>query len=292
MIFSHILGGLGNQMFQYAAGRAVSSANGVPLRLDISGFAGYGLHQGFELHRVFACNPEIATKEEIRDLLGWRASRVARKILFRPAFRWLHGNRLVVEPHFHYWPGIRAVPHDAYLVGYWQSEKYFSEAAESVRTDFTFRHPLAEKNAELAERIGHATAVSLHVRRGDYVADPKTSAAHGLCSLDYYRAAILHMAQHVESPVFYIFSDDIAWTKLNLRIDFPCCYVDHNHGEESYNDMRLMSLCNHHIIANSSFSWWGAWLNPRQDKIVIAPRRWFVNANNVEDLFPAGWVKL
>lgn len=292
MIISSVIGGLGNQMFQYAACRALSLRLSEPLRLDVSGFAGYGLHQGFELSRVFACNPEIASEEEIRDLLGWRASWFARRILIRPNLAMLHGARLVVEPHFHYWSGIRAVSHNAYLAGYWQSEKYFSDVSGTIRADFTFRHPLSNQNADLAGRIGQAMAVSLHVRRGDYLSDPKTNAAHGLCSLEYYRAAVLHIAEHVERPEFFVFSDDIAWAKANLEMDFPCCYIDHNQGTESYNDMRLMSLCKHHIIANSSFSWWGAWLNPSLDKTVIAPGRWFANNNDIEDLFPSGWVTL
>lgn len=290
MIIVNLIGGLGNQMFQYATGRALSLRLSQSLRLDISGFDGYGLHQGFELSRVFACNPEIATDEDIRDLLGWRASRIARKLLLLPAFRWLQGDRLVVEPHFHYWPEITGLSRNFYLAGYWQSEKYFCDATESIRADFTFRPPLSKQNAELARRIGQTTAVSLHVRRGDYVSNAKANAAHGLCSLDYYRAAILQLAAHVERPEFFVFSDDIAWVKANLKIDFPCQYVDHNQGAESYNDMRLMSLCEHHIIANSSFSWWGAWLNPNMDKIVVAPRKWFATDKNVEDLYPAGWV--
>jgi hypothetical protein len=110
--------------------------------------------------------------------------------------------------------------------------------------------------------------------------------------LDYYREAIRHIAERVEQPRFFVFSDDIAWVKDNLIIDFPSHYVDHNHGTESYSDMRLMSLCQHHIIANSSFSWWGAWLNPITDKIVIAPRRWFANQTDVRDLIPQDWVTL
>lgn len=292
MIFSYLLGGLGNQMFQYAAARALSLAKGVPLRLDVSGFAGYGLHQGFELPRVFECMPEIATEREVHTLLGWRSSSVARKILMRPSLAMLHGTRLVVEPYFHYWQGIERVSDNCYLVGYWQSERYFSGIAETVRADFAFRQPLSRENTELAERIGRAAAVSLHIRRGDYASNPKTNAAHGLCSLEYYREAVMYMAERVECPEFFIFSDDIAWAKSNLKIDFPCWYVDHNQGAASYNDMRLMSLCRHHIIANSSFSWWGAWLNPHPDKSVVAPRKWFANGNDVKDLFPAGWVSL
>lgn len=137
------------------------------------------------------------------------------------------------------------------------------------------------------------TAVSLHVRRGDYVSDARTHAAHGLCSIDYYRAAVRYIIDRVEAPEFFVFSDDIAWARGNLDISHPCHYLDHNRGAESYNDMRLMSLCHHHIIANSSFSWWGAWLNPRDDKIVVAPARWFASGNRrLDDLFPPGWVTL
>lgn len=291
-VIVQVIGGLGNQMFQYAAGRALSMRLSRRLRLDTAAFSGYGRHQGFELTRVFACRPEIATKEEIRGLLGWRALHAARKTLMRPRFAMLHGARLVVEPHFHYWPGFRDLSNGAYLAGYWQSEKYFLDAAETVRADFTFTQPLSSPNAALADKIDGTAAVSLHVRRGDYALDPRTKANHGLCSLEYYRAAISYIAERVGHPEFFVFSDDVEWTRANLKIDFPCTYVDHNQASESYNDMRLMSLCRHHIIANSSFSWWGAWLRPRPDKIVVAPRKWFANANRVDDLFPPAWVTL
>lgn len=292
MIYCHVLGGLGNQMFQYAACRALSLRLSEPLRLDVSGFTDYSLHQGFELPRVFTCNPEIATEQEIRDLLGWRASRLARKILVRPSLAMLHGTRLVVEPHFHYWPGIWKTSHNVYLTGYWQSEKYFLSHAAVIRAEFTFKSQLASRNAQLAEQISRVNAVSLHVRRGDYANNPKTTATHGLCSMDYYRAAIRHVAERVDRPNFIVFSDDIPWARENLAIAHPCVYVDHNHGVESYNDMRLMSLCRHHIIANSSFSWWGAWLNTRSDKIVVAPKKWFVQKIDVSDLLPADWTAI
>jgi hypothetical protein len=292
MILSRIIGGLGNQMFQYAAGRALSLRRGQPLRLDISDFKGYGLHQGFELPRVFTCELEIATEQDVRDFLGWRGSRFGRKFSFRPKFRILHGGSLVVEPHFQYWPGISEVSRNAYLTGYWQSEKYFSDVAEIIRADFAFREQLSRPNVLLAERVRHSMAVSLHVRRGDYLTDPSANAAHGLCSLEYYRSAIEHIAARVANPEFFIFSDDIAWARSNLDIPFPRHFVDHNQGAESYNDMHLMSLCRHHIIANSSFSWWGAWLNARQDKIVVAPRKWFAKTDSIEHLLPAGWLAL
>jgi hypothetical protein len=141
-------------------------------------------------------------------------------------------------------------------------------------------------------RIGDCQSVSLHVRRGDYATHARTRAVLGILPLDYYRAAIDYVAGRTESPELFIFSDDIPWAREHLDIPFPCHYIDHNKGPESYNDMRLMSVCRHHIIANSSFSWWGAWLNPAPDKIVVAPRRWFANGWSIEDLIPAAWVSL
>lgn len=292
MVISNIIGGLGNQMFQYAAGRALSLERGQSLRLDVSGFAGYALHQGFELQRVFDCQAEIATEADVRDVLGWQFSSGIRRVLIRPSMAVFRRHGFVVEPHFHYWPEIKHVPQNCYLVGYWQSEKYFRDVATDIRADFIFKSPLANRNAELAGQIAQVNAVSLHVRRGDYANSPKTAATHGLCPLDYYRAAIQHIAERVDQPYFFIFSDDPSWVKENLKIKFPCQYVDHNQGTASYNDMRLMSMCKYHIIANSSFSWWGAWLNPDPEKIVVAPKKWFANDNDVNDLIPQGWVTL
>jgi len=291
MVITHLIGGLGNQMFQYAAGRAVSLERGVSLFLDISGFESYALHQGFELQRIFNCTAEIASEADVRCILGWQYLPRIRQLLSRQNMAVFRREEFVIEPHFHYWQGIKNVPHECYLTGYWQSEKYFLEIAAQIREDFTFKLPLENQNSELAKQINAVNAVSLHVRRGDYILNPQTSVTHGLCSLDYYRAAIRHIAGRVQQPHFFIFSDDIVWVKNNLRIDFPCQYVDHNQGAESYNDMRLMSMCQHHIIANSTFSWWGAWLNPRANKIVVAPSRWFVNQTDVRDLLPQGWVK-
>jgi hypothetical protein len=293
MIVSHIIGGLGNQMFQYAAGRALSLARGVPLRLDVSDFEGYGLHQGFELTRLFACSPTIADSDDVRAMLGWQAAKRIRRVVARPQLRFLRNRHFVLEPHLHYWQGIREVKSPAYLMGYWQSEKYFLAVAAQIREDFAFKLPLSRVNAELANQISQVSAVSLHVRRGDYVSNPKATAMHGLCSLAYYQAAIQYVAERVTNPVFFVFSDDAAWVKVNLKMDYPCQYVEHNQGTESYNDMRLMSLCQHHIVANSSFSWWGAWLNPNPEKIVVAPVNWFNNTVvNAADLIPAEWVRL
>lgn len=292
MIITNLFGGLGNQMFQYAAGRGLSLSKSVEHRLYTLDFTSYKLHNGFELDRVFNISAQAASDADLRRILGWRTPFMVLRSLRRQRFSWLWGSKLIVEPSFAYWQSITNVPDDCYLQGYWQSEKYFLHIATTIRADFSFQEPMEARNLELAEHIGHCNAVSLHVRRGDYVVNPATLATHGLCSPDYYCQAIRYIAERIEQPVFYVFSDDIPWVKKNLAITFPCHYVEHNRGCESYNDMRLTALCRHHIIANSSFSWWGAWLNSNPEKIVVAPKKWFANGTNTMDLFPQGWVTL
>ena len=292
MVITNIIGGLGNQMFQYAAGRALSLKHDVPLLLDVSGFSNYGLHQGFELDRIFYSDIKFASQLDVRSLLGWQNLPSVLRLLSRNSMKAFRSKQFVFEPHFQYWHAINQAPHDCYLLGYWQSEKYFIDIAKQIREDFVFRPEMSSQNAQLALEISRPIAVSLHVRRGDYANNPTVTATHGLCSIAYYQNAINYISAQVEQPSFFIFSDDMGWVKEHLKIDLPCIYIDHNQGAESYNDMRLMSLCQHHIIANSSFSWWGAWLNSRTDKIIIAPKQWFVKDVNTNDLIPNDWVRL
>jgi hypothetical protein len=153
---------------------------------------------------------------------------------------------------------------------------------------------MSSPNEEMAHRIGgEESAVSIHVRRGDYVSDAGTNRFHGTCSVDYYHDAVDRISGFAPASHFFVFSDGIDWAKENLRLRQPVTYVDFNDGEKNYEDLRLMSLCKHHIIANSSFSWWGAWLNPNPDKIVIAPKKWFNDPSiNTDDLIPNSWLRL
>ena len=293
MIISHILGGIGNQMFQYAAGRALSLSTHQIQNLDLNDFTGYQLHNGFELERVFNIDKVVkSTSSNIQELLSWRANSFAKKILRRSHFAKLRGQSFIVEPYFNYWPNFFELKQDCYLYGYWQSERYFKDFADIIRQDFAFKIPLDERNKQIALDIANTQSVSLHVRRGDYINDTKNTSVMAVCSVNYYQDAIKYIKDRFEQPVLYIFSDDITWVKEHLSTELPCVYIDHNNGLESYRDMQLMSLCKHHIIANSSFSWWGAWLNPSADKVVIAPKKWFVNKNNIDDLIPQDWIKL
>ncbi len=292
MIITHMIGGLGNQMFQYAAGRFLSLLRGVPLRLDTQDFEGYTLHNGFELHRIFDIDAQIASNRDVRQVLGWRAFNPLRRKLFHQKFLKFRGPSLFVDSLSNHRYDLANMPDACYLMGNWQSERYFVDVMDTIRADFTFRTAPAGRNAELAELIGNATAVSLHIRRGDIAANPTSLAVHGLCSLDYYRKAIEYVASKLAKPEFIIFSDDMDWVRENLHVGYPCHYVNHNKGLESFNDMRLMSLCHHHIIANSSFSWWGAWLNPSQEKIVVAPQRWFASNYDSSDIVPSSWKQI
>lgn len=292
MVISQVIGGLGNQMFQYAAGRALAMRLGGDLALDISAFENYNLHQGFELTRVFAMSPAIASGQDLSRMLGWQHSPLARSVLARRPFAVLRSRRFVSEPHFHYCSDFDQLDGDVYLAGYWQSEKYFKRVIAQIREDFRFRLPLEGENAELAARLSQTQAVSLHVRRGDYASNSATTAVHGLCSPTYYHDALRIVRQQIPDAHLYIFSDDIGWVRKNIKIELPSVYVEHNQGKDSFNDMMLMSLCRHHITANSSFSWWGAWLNSSSSKLVIAPKKWFADDKSTADLIPHQWMRL
>jgi Glycosyl transferase family 11 len=292
VVISRLIGGLGNQMFQYAAGFALARRTGQIHCLDVSDFEGYYLHQGFELDKVFRITSKVAKPSEVRDVLGWRAGKLARRVLSRPHLKALRGRIFFAEPHFNYSRELLDFEGDRYISGYWQSERYFSNEEDSIRTEFTFKKPLVGINAELNNIMTKTTSVSVHVRRGDYLSNSKNHGLMHVAEPAYYQAAISSIVSRVKNPEFYVFSDDMTWAKENIVFDFPCTYVNHNSHADSYIDMQLMSKCQHHIIANSSFSWWGAWLNPNTEKIVLAPKLWFRNGMPDQDLIPSYWTRL
>ncbi|WP_343652608.1 alpha-1,2-fucosyltransferase [Herbaspirillum sp.] len=282
LVVTEIVGGLGNQMFQYAAGRALSLRLGVPLTLDISAYERYVLH-AFGLNH-FAINAKLQ-KGRPKTLFD----RFLRRMGWRTPPTVLREASMEVDPRFF------ALEGEVRLEGYWQSETYFSEVAEQLRKDFAFPPCSDPQNAEWFARIqADDRSISLHVRRGDYITNKQANAVHGTCGLDYYQRAIDHLAQRIGTDMrFYIISDDPAWTAENLKLPFDAFYISHNGPDKNYEDMRLMSACRHHVIANSSFSWWGAWLNPSKDKIVVAPQRWFqADHMSAKDLIPQTWVRL
>lgn len=291
MIIVRIIGGLGNQMFQYAAGRRLAATHGTALKLDLSDFKKYNLH-AYGLS-VFKINEVLATQKEIqlfKEPDSGSLRKGLKKLLRRPSKL---GITHIREKQYHFAPEILTMPDSVYLDGYWQSEKYFSDIANIIKDEFTVRFPQTERNRDLALQITSCESVSLHVRRGDYITDEKTKTIHGTCDLAYYGHCIAHLAQRIPHPCFFIFSDDPDWAEKNIKTTYPVTFIGHNGPEKNYEDLRLMSQCKHHIIANSSFSWWGAWLGQHQGTIVCAPKRWF-NAPtfNTKDLLPDSWTPI
>lgn len=289
MIIANIVGGLGNQMFQYAAGLALANAKKTDLTLDLSDFESYQLHNGFELSRVFNISASSATPAQAQNVLGWRNIKIVRRLLHFPSLAALRGTVYVLEPTFEFWPGFFDLSSNVHLCGYWQSELYFINIAAKIRQEFAFKTEITDQNKFYAEKIQNCNAVSLHIRRGDYATNAQTNSIHGLLPIEYYINALKIIKCHVDAPNYFVFSDDIEWASQNLQLGNNAVYVGHNYGEFSYNDMRLMAMCKHHIVANSSFSWWGAWLNTNPEKIVIAPKRWFVAKNIASTLIPSTW---
>lgn len=286
MIVTRLIGGLGNQMFQYAAGRALAQRLGVEIRIDRRGFADYQTH-AFGLQH-FAANPRDASPKDL--------PRMQRESRFNRLLRRFGGGAIRVfgEPSFHFTPDVLTLPDGTYLDGYWQSEQYFVDVEQTIREDFRILTPPSAENLVWLDKINSVRSVSLHVRRGDYVNSPSASAVHGACDLDYYRRGVEEVAKRAGNDIeLFVFSDDPDWAAEKLRLQYPTHFVRHNNADTNYEDLRLMSACQHHVIANSTFSWWGAWLDPRLDSIVVAPQQWFRSDKlDARDLVPARWVRV
>jgi len=292
MIIIRLIGGLGNQMFQYALGRSISIKRQIPFALDISQFDEYKLRT----YRLSSFNivENFASKDQISDIRLNLASRLRLKLKRLHILPDYKLNYIIEEykKYYTYDPNIFSIDENAYLEGYWQSEKYFQEIKNIIQDDFTIKNDLDKTTKNTLRLIQNSDSVNLHIRRGDYVTNPIFNKVHGTCSLDYYYKAIDLIASNVKKPHFFIFSDDIQWVKQNVDIDYPTNYVSDAQNED-YIDLTLMSHCQHHIIANSSFSWWGAWLAKNPDKIVCAPSRWVNDCTiNLDDFLPDNWIRL
>jgi hypothetical protein len=237
---------------------------------------------------------EVASEEEIEKITRMTTSlydRFYRNVINEvlPYYR----RNQVVEKYTYFDPNILKVADNTYIKGFWQSESYFKSIETTIRKEFTFKAPLIGLNADLAKMMDETNSVSVHIRRGDYISNPEFNKKHGTCHISYYEEASRYIAERVQNPTYYIFSDDITWVKQHIFCFNPCVYITHNTGPHSYKDMQLISMCKHNIIANSSFSWWGAWLNSNPDKIVTAPAKWFNDQTAAnKDLVPNSWIQL
>ncbi len=285
-------------MFQYALGRQLSEMHKTLLKLDLSSFESDDSRK-YNLN-CFHTQAYPVTREEIEDLQGIYGSfekltlKITRKMGFRSsALRLARQGEVIHEKQFHFDPNVLNAPKDSYLNGYWQSERYFPNVHEILRQEFQFKYSQDLKSRHLSALMSSTDSVAVHIRRGDYVENPTHLNHHGLCSLDYYERSTQSIINKVSDPHFFVFSDEPQWAKENLKLEFPVTIVDHNNDDYSYEDMRLMSQCKHQIIANSSFSWWAAWLNNHPQKIVIAPLKWFNNSPaDTRDLIPTSWFRI
>ena len=285
MVIVRLKGGFGNQLFQYAAARKTAFMHDVPLKLDLSFLEADAAHHTkryFELHKL-NINAEIATRQEIQAIKKQRW-----KNLFHPV--WIKDKGVD-----NFLKRITRCRDQVYLDGYFQSEKCFKPVSGIIHEEFTFKQPLEnEYLLNIQYRVESSKSVSLHFRRGDYIMNPKTSKFHGVCSIAYYQKAVEKIAEKISSPSLFIFSDDIPWVKTHFKSKFPMIFVEQS-NEELHSDFRLMSLCKHNIIANSSYSWWAAWLNANPEKIVVAPRQWYKNKRRQEqanDRVPDAWMRV
>lgn len=284
-----IVGGLGNQMFQFAFYYAMKQLVS-DTKCDVSFYDDNISHNGFELSKIFSVDIDIASERELRNFGFNKYEFFKKNILIRRTLKKYYSSKKVIQNRFEYDSSVFKM-RNKYFEGYWQSEKYFLPYRNEIIKLFEFPMIADTKNKRLYEIITCTNSISLHIRRGDYL-DPANRIIHGdICTLDYYKRAMEMIEKAVENPFYFVFSDDIEWAKKNI-LKNNCEYIDYNNGDNSYIDMQLMSLCKHNIIANSSFSWWAAYLNMNCDKIIIAPSKWFNNDLNTNDILPSQWLKV
>jgi Glycosyl transferase family 11 len=288
MFVFQFMGGLGNQLFQYAAARALSVKRDIPFRIDFD--------DPYKFVKRELCLS--AFNLEVQQATWWDLQRCKPKRRIEKRLWMLVGKdpscRLYREQgDYSFDPGFFSCRDGAYLSGFWQTEKYFLDIEDIIRSDFEFIIPASEQNDEWLKKINFCTSVSVHVRRGDVISVAKTNKIYGTITPEFYEKAMNDMAASFKDCVFFFFSDDIEWVKQHIKTTYPSYYVDANDDAHNYEDLRLMSSCRHHIIANSSFSWWGAWLNPDKQKKVIGPAKW-MSTRNISDTdhIPESWILL
>ena len=273
-------GGLGNQMFQFATGFAIAKKNNVRLSLDLSYINRRQLFNGFELQKIFDIYSKVSFLNKSLSFNSINFKEILNK--FDTTFYKFK------EPHFHYTANILNIPDHSFLDGYWQSELYFSDYAKEIKKIFNFYDLLDEQNHQIAKDINQNNSISIHIRRGDFLL--KQNNNHSTDLKEYYLKAINETSKFFKNPKYFIFTDDPSWVTDNFILNHSYIVVDVNHGSKSFLDMYLMSLCKSNIIANSSFSWWAAWLNDKKDKVIYAPKNWFNDKSIcIDDLIPNSW---
>jgi len=287
MIIVKITGGLGNQMFQYSLGRALSIKLDCELVLDVTFYPSQELRK-YELDK-FNISARFATTEELIRVGAGESliSKVVHKLKLEPMIYPLY---IKEKESMKYLKTIDKCIKGSYLDGYWQNPDYFKKYKDILLKDFT---PVTNMSVIMnywADKIKNSKSVSIHIRRGDYINNNQTNSVHGICSLEYYKKAIDVFDDNDDSISYYVFSDDIKWCKENLGFMKKCFFVDDT--TDPVDDLMLMGLCEGNIIANSTFSWWGAWLGCSSGR-TVAPINWFASKDkNANGIYPKSWITL
>jgi len=286
MIIVKIIGGLGNQMFQYAYAKSLEQ-KGHEVKIDISAFETYKLHGGYQLDK-YNIDLNSSTKDE--------NDKFYKNTFFYKVLRrfGMDFSRRIKEKSLLFDKKLLEIDDNSYLDGYFQCEKYFKDIREIILKQFTINQDISNYTKEIKNKIQNfQNSCSLHIRRGDFVNSTNINI-HGACDIEYYKKAMKYLEEKVENINYFIFSDDIEWVKENLAIQ-NAIYIDSKEKRIPHEDIYLMSLCKNNIIANSSFSWWGAWLNQNEKKMVIAPKRWFADdklESQSKDIVCESWIRI
>ncbi len=278
------MGGLGNQMFQYAAGLSAAERLRTELKMDLSWFDSLeevDTPRFYELDN-FNLKQEFVNKNDFVLKNGGFINRIIN----------IRKKQLdsYIEPQFNYSDKFLNIKNNTYIEGYFQTEKYFKDIRGDVIKAFDLKNKASAESEKIIDQIKNSNSVSLHVRRGDYVSNKNANKFHGLMSKTYYKKALSIIESKVSNPNYFVFSDEIDWVKKNFDLPKKSIYINHN--KSGVEDMRIMRECKHNIIANSSFSWWGAWLGQKERKIVVAPNSWFLNKEiDTSDIIPSRWIK-
>ena len=291
-------------MFQYAAGLALAHRWNTVLKLDVSWFSEGSAEASHERYGLdcFVLNAHFATEQELawsrghqRNVAESRFARLLGNIgLRRYAALLPTGGNWHNQKQFHFYPEFFDLPDATLIDGTFQSEKFFAPVAKIIRKQFAFRYAPTAKVAEMMYEIQSSEAVAVHFRRGDLVSNPRYQNTQSPLGFEYYSRAFEEIRARVSSPKYFIFSDDITYAKESGICPVGAIFVDCVEDWNPYDALHLMTLCKHFVIANSTFSWWGAWLNPSLDKIIIRPDPWFANMpeKDTRDLCPEGWIAI
>lgn len=290
MIITHLVGGLGNQMFQYSIGRYLAYKNNTELILDISEIK-HSTTRPYELNHL-NIKENFASNAIVNQIKMKKRNIITKLKIITHLTPNYNLNRYIEKKRYFFDNNVLNLTGNVYLHGYWQTDKYFNKISDIIKEEFTFKEKPDQPNTEMLSQIRSSSSIAVHIRRGDYVSNPKFNNFHGTTNIDYYLKASEYIKSKIDNPHFFIFSDDINWVNENLHLDSTTSYISHNFPDRNYEDLRLMAACKHFIIANSSFSWWGAWLSSESNKIIIAPKVWTKASVDTKDLYPPSWIKI